>query len=549
MEGKLLIWAQLLFFGLGAWYFFKSSRRRSAGEGLKCEDNIIQMDKLMEMQERGLTEPLAEQTRPKKLEEIIGQEKAIKALRAALCGPNPQHILIYGPPGVGKTAAARLILEEAKKQKESPFGEKAKFVEIDATTLQFDERNIADPLMGSVHDPIYQGAGSFGQAGIPRPRPGAVCEAHGGVLFIDEIGELHPIQMNKLLKVLEDRVARFQSSYYSRSNKNIPPYIHQIFQKGIPADFRLIGATTRSPQEIPEALRSRCTEIFFDRLDRTSVETIAANSLKRAGLSYEEGLCGRIAAYASGGRDTVNLVQSLTSLAWMEGSRTITAADLEWVAEAGKYQPVYQRKIPEKPMVGVVNGLGVQSQGGGMLLSVEAVVKKGKGGLTVTGIMEEEEFKNRQGSARRKSNARSAAENVLTLLEEFGFSKEDYSVHLNFPGGIPVDGPSAGTAMFLAVYSAFTETPVPNDIALTGEISLRGQVLPVGGVEEKLEAAKEAGAKRVLIPLANWKRNYVEAGVEVIPVREIRELLREVFLPEGAALSEGRELLQEKEIG
>ena len=547
MYQNLLIWAQLLFFGLGAWYFFKNSRKKGAGEGLRCEDNIIEMDKLMEMEETKLTEPLSEQTRPKKLEEIIGQEKGIKALRAALCGPNPQHILIYGPPGVGKTAAARLILEEAKQQKDSPFGERAKFVEIDATTLQFDERNIADPLMGSVHDPIYQGAGAFGNAGIPRPRPGAVCEAHGGVLFIDEIGELHPIQMNKLLKVLEDRVARFQSSYYSRGNKNIPPYIHQIFQKGIPADFRLIGATTRSPNEIPDALRSRCTEIFFDRLDRTSVEKIAENSLRRAGLAYEEGLCGKIACYASGGRDTVNLVQSLTSLAWMEGNQTITAADLEWVAETGKYQPVYQRKIPEKPQIGVVNGLVVARHGGGMLLSVEAILQKGKGGRTVTGIMEEEEFKNRQGSAKRKSNARSAAENALVLLEQFGFSKEDYNVHLNFPGGIPVDGPSAGVAMFLAEYSAFTQTPVPNDIALTGEIGLHGQILPVGGVEEKLEAAKEAGATKAFIPQENWKETYKKLEIEVIPVGNVGELLKEVFLPE--SLSEGMELLKEKEIG
>ena len=186
MEWNLLTWAQLLFFGLGAWYFWKSSRRKGAGEGLRCEDNIVEMDKLMAMEETKLTEPLAEQTRPQTLEEIIGQENGIKALRAALCGPNPQHILIYGPPGVGKTAAARLILEEAKKRKDSPFKEKAKFVEIDATTLQFDERNIADPLLGSVHDPIYQGAGAFGNAGIPRPRPGAVCEAHGGVLFVCE---------------------------------------------------------------------------------------------------------------------------------------------------------------------------------------------------------------------------------------------------------------------------------------------------------------------------------------------------------------------------
>nr|WP_294680685.1 S16 family serine protease [uncultured Anaerotignum sp.] len=549
MKWNFLAWAQLLFFALGAWYFWRSSRKKGAGEGLRYEDNIIEMDKLLAMEETKLTEPLTEQARPHSLEEIIGQENGVKALRAALCGPNPQHILIYGPPGVGKTAAARLILEEAKKRKDSPFKEKAKFVEMDATTLQFDERNIADPLLGSVHDPIYQGAGAFGNAGIPRPRPGAVCEAHGGVLFIDEIGELHPIQMNKLLKVLEDRVAHFQSSYYSRSNKAIPPYIHRIFQKGMPADFRLIGATTRSPQEIPEALRSRCTEIFFEPLNRAAVEQIAENSLRRVGVPYEAGLGGRIAAYASGGRDAVNLVQVLTSLVCMEGKALVTAKDLEWAAEAGKYQPLYRQRIAEKAQVGVVNGLGVQSNGCGMLLSVEAVVQRGAGGLTVTGIVEEEELKNGQGTARRKSNARSAAENVLTLLERLGFLGEAYHVHLNFPGGIPVDGPSAGVAMLLAVYSALTETPISNELALTGEIGLHGQVLPVGAVEEKLAAAKEAGVKKALIPKQNWKEGYHRLGIEVVPVGTVEELLRAAFLLEETALSEGLHFLREKEIG
>ena len=544
VEWNLLVFAQLAFFGLGAWYFWKSSRKKG-GEGLKFEDNMVEMDRLAMLREIRLTEPLAEQTRPKTLDEIIGQEKAIKALRAALCGPNPQHILIYGPPGVGKTAAARLILEEAKKKGDSPFQEQAKFVEIDATTLQFDERNIADPLMGSVHDPIYQGAGAFGSAGIPRPRPGAVCDAHGGVLFIDEIGELHPIQMNKLLKVLEDRVARFQSSYYSRSNKNIPTYIHEIFRKGIPADFRLIGATTRSPQEIPDALRSRCTEIFFDRLDKHSVEIIAENSLKKAGVGYEKGLCEKIACYATGGRDVVNLVQSMVSLVQMEGKNYITAAELEWAAETGRYQPRFQKKIAEKPQVGVVNGLGVQPDGG-TILTVEATVRKGEKGLTVTGIVEEEELKSRQGSSRRKSNARSAAENVLTVMEEFGFSRKEYSVHINFTGGVPVDGPSAGTAMFLAVYSAFVGKPVPNMIALTGEISIHGQILPVGGVEEKLQAAKEAGVICAFLPKENWKENFSEGEMEVIPVEKVQELLERVFLPE--SLADGMELLKEKGI-
>ena len=118
MEWNLLAGAQLLFFRAGRMVLLEEQPQKGAGEGLRCEDNIVEMDKLMAMEETKLTEPLAEQTRPRTLEEIIGQENGIKALRAALCGPNPQHILIYGPPRRGgKTAAARLILEEAKKKK------------------------------------------------------------------------------------------------------------------------------------------------------------------------------------------------------------------------------------------------------------------------------------------------------------------------------------------------------------------------------------------------------------------------------------------------
>lgn len=494
------------------------------------EENEREMEKLDAMRQVGLTEPLTEQTRPKSLGEIVGQERGIRALRAALCGPNPQHIIIYGPPGVGKTAAARLVLEEAKGRRNSPFSPNAKFVEVDATTLQFDERSIADPLLGSVHDPIYQGAGAFGQMGIPRPQPGAVSEANGGVLFIDEIGELHPIQMNRLLKVLEDRVAKFQSSYYSRENKRIPPYIHEIFQKGLPADFRLIGATTRNPSELPAALRSRCTEIFFDGLRPEAVEQIAADSMERVGLQYEDGLCGKIALYAGGGRDTVRLVQSLASLAEMKGRNWVGSADLEWVAEAGHYQPYPRQKVTAVPRVGVVNGLAVTGGMGGAVLTVEVKMQKSTvPHLQVTGIVEEEEIRSPHGVSKRKSNARSSAENVLTVLEGYGFDRSQYAVHINFPGGMPVDGPSAGTAMFLAAYSAFTGAAVPGDVALTGEISLTGNILPVGGVTEKLQAAEEAGVTRAYIPKANWQARYERLGLEVVSVEEIGELLEMVF--------------------
>ncbi|NLA85504.1 MAG: AAA family ATPase, partial [Clostridiales bacterium] len=252
---------QLFFTIVIGLYFFNLLRGQQGNKSAIEKESRIEMEKLQRMREISLSEPLSEKTRPASFEDIIGQENGIRALRAALCGPNPQHIIIYGPPGVGKTCAARLVLEEAKKSGHSPFKMNAKFIEVDATSVRFDERSIADPLIGSVHDPIYQGAGAMGAAGIPQPKPGAVTKAHGGILFLDEIGELHPIQMNKLLKILEDRKVYLESAYYNSQDKNIPRHIHDIFQNGLPADFRLVGATTRSPSEIPPAIRSRCLEI------------------------------------------------------------------------------------------------------------------------------------------------------------------------------------------------------------------------------------------------------------------------------------------------
>ena len=111
-----------------------------------------------------------------------------------------------------------------------------------------------------------------------------MTKAHGGILFIDEIGELHPIQMNKLLKVLEDRKVFLESAYYSSEDTNIPAHIHEIFQKGLPADFRLVGATTRMPHELPPALRSRCLEVFFRVLTPDEIGVIARHAAEKIGF-------------------------------------------------------------------------------------------------------------------------------------------------------------------------------------------------------------------------------------------------------------------------
>ncbi|HBC92638.1 MAG TPA: ATP-dependent protease LonB [Pelotomaculum sp.] len=529
--GSILTFVQVFFAVIIGLYFWNLLKAQQGSKTVVEKESRKEMEKLQRMRSISLNEPLAEKTRPASFSEIIGQGEGIKSLKAALCGPNPQHVIIYGPPGVGKTAAARLVLEEAKKNPLSPFKEDAKFVELDATTARFDERGIADPLIGSVHDPIYQGAGPMGVAGIPQPKPGAVTKAHGGMLFIDEIGELHPIQLNKLLKVLEDRKVVMESAYYSSEDTNIPTHIHDIFQNGLPADFRMVGATTRGAEHIAPAIRSRCLEIFFRQLLPDEIERIASNAARKIQLPLQEGSLEVIKKYARNGREAVNIVQIAGGIVITEGREEIRTADIEWVINSGQYSPRPEKKIPSCPQVGLVNGLAVYGPNMGTLLEVECnalPVGKGQGKLTVTGMVEEEEIGDSGRTVRRKSMGRSSVENVLTVLRRaMEVDHRDYDIHVNFPGGAPTDGPSAGVTIATAVYSALLGLKVDNKVAMTGELSIRGFVKPVGGVMAKVEAARQAGAEKILIPAENYQEIFREyTDVQVIPVERLEEVIK-----------------------
>lgn len=520
-----------VFFGVIIGLYFWNLLKSQQGAKVAVErESRKEIEKLQRLRAISLTEPLAEKTRPATFAEIVGQEEGLKALRAALCGPNPQHVIIYGPPGVGKTAAARLVLEEAKRSTVSPFKHEARFVEIDATTARFDERGIADPLIGCVHDPIYQGAGPLGMAGVPQPKPGAVTRAHGGILFIDEIGELHPIQMNKLLKVLEDRKVFLESAYYNPDDPNIPSHIHDVFQNGLPADFRLVGATTRLPEEIPAAIRSRCMEVFFRPLAPEEIRRIAANAAQKIQCSLEEGVLDITMKYATNGREAVNIIQLAAGLAITSGRRCITVADAEWVVQSGQYRPRPETKVPPVSRVGRANGLALYGPNAGTLLEIEAViipVRQGKGNLTVTGVVDEEELGTTGRTIRRKSLARTAVENVLTALRYLArFDYRDFDIHVNFPGSVPVDGPSAGAAIAVAIYSAARQVPVANDVALTGEVSICGLIKPVGGILAKVDAARRAGVRTVCIPKENAQELFATwEGIRVVPVEKLDEVL------------------------
>ena len=492
-----------------------------------------------------LTQSVMELLRPQNFDEIVGQERAVRSLMAKLSSPYPQHLLLYGPPGVGKTTAARLVLEAAKHRAVSPFGEDAPFVETDGTTLRWDPRDMTNPLLGSVHDPIYQGAQkNLADSGVPEPKPGLVTDAHGGILFIDEIGEMDEMLQNKLLKVLEDKRAYFESAYYDPDDKRVPPYIRKLFEEGAPADFVLIGATTREPDHVNPALRSRCAEIYFEPLTPAHILTIVENAAERLNVTLAPGAAELISAYTIEGRKAINILADAYSLALNRfeeeeikrivsretisenaadddmGTETeflgevphrdhvqnvsretrtppleVTRADIYEVAQVSRLHQFGRKKASDTPAVGRVFGLGVAGFLGS-IIEIEAVsfpaAEKGKGTVR---------FNETAGSM-----AKDSVFNAASVMRQLtGRDIHDYDIHVNVIGGGNIDGPSAGTAILAAIVSAVTGSAIRQDTAVTGEISLQGEIKPVGGVFEKAYGARQAGISTLIIPWENKK--------------------------------------------
>ena len=532
-----------------------------------------------------LTQSVMELLRPQNFDEIVGQERAVRSLMAKLSSPYPQHLLLYGPPGVGKTTAARLVLEAAKKRAASPFAENAPFVETDGTTLRWDPRDMTNPLLGSVHDPIYQGAQkSLADSGVPEPKPGLVTDAHGGILFIDEIGEMDEMLQNKLLKVLEDKRAHFESAYYDPDDKRVPPYIRKLFEEGAPADFVLIGATTREADHINPALRSRCAEIYFEPLTPAHILTIVENAAQRLNVKLAEGVAQLISTYTIEGRKAINILADAYSLALNRltdaeiaqivsretlddgGDDTVketvsretvenaakenvshepagdaskvnvkshlvvsretlpqirvTKDDIYEVAQVSRLYRFGRKKASDTPAVGRVFGLGVAGFLGS-IIEIEAVAfpaaEKGKGTVR---------FNETAGSM-----AKDSVFNAASVMRQLtGRDIHDYDIHVNVIGGGNIDGPSAGTAILAAIVSAVTGAAIRQDVAVTGEISLQGEIKPVGGVFEKAYGARQAGISTLIIPWENKKDIPEEhLGLEIHRLKKAEEAFAVLF--------------------
>ena len=492
----------------------------------ETEQTQEKLKNLLKLEKRSLARSALTILRPRSLKQIIGQDRAIQALLAKIASPYPQHVILYGPPGVGKTSAARLVLQEAKRLPFSPFAKSAPFIETDGTTLRWDPREITNPLLGSVHDPIYQGAKrDFADGGVPEPKLGLVTAATGGILFIDEIGEMDPLLQNKLLKVLEDKRVYFDSSYYDPEDPRVPEYVKRLFTHGAPADFVLVAATTREPEEISPALRSRCAEVFFDALTPDHIVQIVKSAARRLRAKISNEGCRLIADHTIEARRAVGLLADAYAIALHNaggyperGFLPITAEDVAAVIESGRIEPSITARANPTLEAGKIFGLGVLGYLGSVI-EIETVTfsarQPGKGTMRM----------NETAGSMVKDSLFNAAS---ALRKCFDIDLYNWDIHVNIIGGAKIDGPSAGLAITLAVFSAITGLPIRQDVAVTGEVSLTGQIKPIGGVYEKIYGAKQAGMKSIIVPYDNARGIKQVRGIEVVYVRHLQDALDHV---------------------
>ena len=267
---------------------------------------------------------------------------------------------------------------------------------------------------------------------------------------------------------------------------------------------------------IPKQLEKNGLKKEQLKISKNAVWKIASNYTKEAGVRQLEREIGNICRKAA--------KEILTT-----GKKSVTITEKNLFKYLGKEKFTYQMANAADE-IGIVRGLAWTSVGGDTL-QIEVNVMPGKGEIMLTGQL---------GDVMKES-ARTGISYIRSVSRDYQIADdffEKYDIHVHIPeGAVPKDGPSAGITMATAMLSAITEKKVRADIAMTGEVTLRGRVLPIGGLKEKLLAAKNAGIKTVLVPKKNLAdveelSQEITKGFEILPVEHMEEVLKAAFVSE-----------------
>ena len=408
----------------------------------------------------------------------------------------------------------------------------------------------AGALLGDVrHDPFQ--SGGLETPAHDRVEAGAIHRAHKGVLFIDEINSLEYQSQQSLLTALQEGV--FPITGQSERSSGA-----MVRTEPVPCRFLMIAAGNLDANMHP-ALRSRIRgygyEVYMSELmddtaeNRGKLVRFIAQEIKNDGkippfdpsavseiLREARRRAGRKGHLTVKLRDLGGLVRVAGDLAIKEGASTTTlrhVLDAKQIARSVEDQMAdeyikqtrdYDLTIVEGTLVGHVNGLAVIGNDGGRVLPIAAEVTPAQGGGSVV------------ATGGLKEIAQESIKNVSALIKKFsGADVKKMDIHIQFVGTHGVEGDSASVTMATAVISALADIPVRQDVAMTGSLSVRGDVLPIGGVTYKIEAAAKAGIKTVIIPQSNLNDVLIEEQyakmVSIIPVTRIEEVLRYALVP------------------
>ena len=446
------------------------------------------------------------------LEEVKDRILDFLAVRALTKKGDSPILCLVGPPGTGKTSIARSLARALKK----PYVR----ISLGGVRDEAEIRGHRKTYVGAMPGRIANGLRS---AGVKNP-----------VMLLDEIDKVSTDYkgdtFSALLEVLDgEQNVKFRDHYLE-----VPVDLSEV----------LFITTANTLQTIPRPLLDRMEVIEISsytenekmhiatehlvpkqiekngllpeqlRISKNALWKIAESYTKEAGVRQLERLIGTIA------RKTAREIME-------QNKKTVRVTEQNLTHYLGKEKYHTQMKN-DTDEIGIVRGLAWTSVGGDTL-QIEVNVMPGKGEIQLTGQL---------GDVMKES-ARTGISYIRSISESQGISEdffEKHDIHIHIPeGAVPKDGPSAGITMATAIFSAVTERKIRADLAMTGEITLRGRVLPIGGLKEKLLAAKQAGMKTVLVPKENQPdveelSQEITKGLEIIPVSQMKEVLEKALV-------------------